>query len=156
MANRERMVTKQFNPLYLHMFSDLLITGGSTYSFEGKKTSGIVVGGFSKTRHSIDAKNLTSKDLLWFTNVVRRVVEEYEHILSDHTYYVGTWLDKEAGILFIDICRVFATKEAAIIAGLGNDQKIVYNIDDGEYILLLKVAKDDDECHKQLYDEMGC
>lgn len=125
---KERMVTKQFNPLYRHMFEDLLSTGGSTYSYEGKKETGFAVGGFGKNHYHVEAKGLGQGDLLWFTNVVRKVVEEYPHLLSQNNYYIGTWLDPELNTLFIDIVRVFADKDEARNAAFLNDEKVIYDL----------------------------
>ena len=146
------MAAKQYNPLYKHMFNDLLKDGSSTYSFEGKRDKGIAVGGYSKTKHHIEAKNLSEKDLLWYTNIVRRVVEEYTHLLELQTYYVSTHVDTELNTLFIDIVRVFNNNESAFEAGRNNKQRLVYDIEDKRYLFIPPI----EDCHRQLYDEMGC
>ena len=155
MAKKERQVAGQFNRLYVHMFNDLLKNGGSTYSYEGKCESGIAVGGYAKNKHHIEAKALTGKDLLWFTHVVRRVVEEYEHLLADHNYYIGTWHDKSTSTLFMDVVRVFSSEEAAFKDAKGNKQRLVYSISEKKYLFVSNGKDYGDECHKQLYKEMG-
>ena len=148
----EKMVAKQFNTWYPYMFDDLIKSGGSTYSYEGRKKSGIAVGGYSKNGHHVDAKDLKKLDRLWFIHHVRRVVEEYEHLLSQQNYYIGTYLDSDLNVLFIDIVKVFVDKDEAMLQATNNGQRCVYDLATGKYY---KVPESD-VCHDQLYNEMGC
>ena len=143
------MVAKQFNSWYPHMFTDVLKSGGSTYSYEGRKISGYAVGGFSKVQHHVEILDIAQGDLLFFTNMVRKVVEEYEHLLSQQNYYIGTHYLEEIGVLFIDIVKVYQDKDEAISVGNENQQVSIYSIDKDEYYIL-------DDAVEDYKDDVGC
>jgi len=153
MKMSEKMVAKQFNTWYRYMFGDLLKTGGSTYSYEGKKDSGITVGGYGKTKYIVTASNLGKTDLLWFTHHVRRVVEEYEHMLANQNYYIGTWLDTETNELHIDIVKVFVSMNQARVEAIINRQESIYDL----YRQLVIPMDDYRNCpYEKLQDDIGC
>ena len=135
---RAKMVTKQFNALYHHMLNDYLKNDGSTYSYEGKRTEGFAVGGYTKgaIAHTVPDEELRTDDSYWFKHYVSRVVEEYEHLLNNEYYYIGTWHDKALDLLTIDIVRVFKDKDEALNIAKHRGQSHIYDLSTSELIAI--------------------
>ena len=133
---RAKMVAKQFNALYPHMLDDYLKNGGSTYSYEGKRTEGFAVGGYTKANEAftLPDEKLALNDSYWFKHYVSRVVEEYEHLLNNEYYYIGTWHDKALDLLTIDIVRVFKDKDEALKIAKHREQSHIYDLSSSEEI----------------------
>lgn len=71
--------------------------------------------------------------------VARKVAayaERHRDILARPNHYLGAWVDRESGKLFLDVTEVFAERVPAIRAGLARKQLAIWDYSDGEEIRL--------------------
>lgn len=126
MSAVEKMPSKQFNPLYKHMLTDVIMTGGATYNILGRaERKGFAVAGFGPER-LLECAGLHEQDLLWFETMVRKYVEVNVDKLATKDYYLGLWHTN--GTLHMDIVRIFMNAQEANDAGNSNDQRYYYDL----------------------------
>ena len=115
----------------LHDFVDSIIqNGGATFNLAmgTAPTSGYVVslkGGshtpIDETRQSIE-------------QTINQFVAEKGLELSVDENFLGGWVDD--GWLYLDISRVYDEKKKAMLVGIQNNQKAIFNLNDGSTIYL--------------------
>ena len=135
------------------MLNNVLTTGGSTYSYEGKAEKGFAVGGYGKTNHIVSCTDLSERDLLWFTNIVRRIVEEYSHLLCYNYYYLGIWYDSADDSIEIDIVRTYQILDEAIYEAVQNNQGYIYCLEDKKYYNVALMTSEPEDFEEQ---NTGC
>lgn len=67
---------------------------------------------------------------------VAAYADKHAAVLAKPNHYLGAWVDRESGKLYLDITEVFAERVPAIRAGIARQQLAIWDYSDGEEIRL--------------------
>lgn len=67
---------------------------------------------------------------------IKRVITKNKQALLGTGAYVGTWIDRETNIVYVDYSVNFSNMEVALAFGRKNGQKAIYSLDTKEVIYL--------------------
>jgi hypothetical protein len=108
--------------------SEILANGGATYSLAyGEIKRGYVVSPYKDREQPVPVSEFGP-------NEVRNFVTENADLLSLADHYLGAWI--EAGLVYLDVCRGFSSKQKAMRLGKANGQKAIFDLTNGKTIYL--------------------